>query len=225
MEMSELTYGQKSHVWQWSTRGVPVGYYQSVGVAAGCCADRRACKSRVALEDAQQFAELWAAKFCRQMALAARVMRTLEHGRVPRDGILAIAKLIPKDEPNAPRHIEDLGGAARAIPGDRPPKAFWRALWKIHRVCGFDTPSPGRLSNRHHLIVHTASGTELIGSCEANWWLSSSPPSPSSEATLDCACLRIAAARAGEQTSDPPRHGIRDRRSLPRTYIGARGAQ
>jgi hypothetical protein len=207
--MSELTYGQKGHVWQWPTGRVPVGYYQSVGVgvAASFCSDRPACKSRVALEDGKQSAEVWAVKFCRLMAHAARVMRTLEQSRVPQDGARAIAKLIPKDEANARRHIEDLEGAAPTVPGDRPPKFFWRALWKIHRVCGFDTPPPGRRSNRQHLIVHTASGTELVGGCEANWWLSSSPPSPSSEATLDCACLRIAAARAGEPSS-PPRADV-----------------
>jgi hypothetical protein len=53
-----------------------LAYYQSVGagVAAGFYADRPVCKSRVCPEDGQQFAEVWAVKFCRLMAHAARVM-------------------------------------------------------------------------------------------------------------------------------------------------------
>jgi hypothetical protein len=50
--MSELTYGQKARVWQWSTRRAPVGYYR-VGAAASFCA-----KLPVLRSVDSQFAEL-----------------------------------------------------------------------------------------------------------------------------------------------------------------------
>jgi hypothetical protein len=85
-------------------------------------------------------AEPWAAKFCRLIALAARVKQALEQGRVSWDGALAIAKMIPADEANARRQIEDFESSTATHPGDQPPESFWRALWKIHSACGLDAP-------------------------------------------------------------------------------------
>ena len=85
-------------------------------------------------------AEPWAAKFCRLIALAARVKQALEQGRVSWDGALAIAKMIPADQANARRQIEDFESSTATHPGDQPPESFWRALWKIHSACGLDAP-------------------------------------------------------------------------------------
>jgi hypothetical protein len=84
--------------------------------------------------------EHWAAKFCRLIALAARVKQALEQGRVSWDGALAIAKMIPADEANARRQIEDFESSTATHPGDQPAESFWRALWKIHSTCGLDVP-------------------------------------------------------------------------------------
>ena len=83
-------------------------------------------------------ADPWAAKFCRLIALAARVKQALEQGRVSWDGALAIAKMIPADEATARRQIEDCESSTAMHPGDQPPESFWRALWKIHSACGLD---------------------------------------------------------------------------------------
>jgi hypothetical protein len=53
--------------------------------------------------------EHWAAKFCRLIALAARVKQALEQGRVSWDGALAVAKMIPIKEVNARTQIGDMG--------------------------------------------------------------------------------------------------------------------
>jgi hypothetical protein len=82
--------------------------------------------------------ELWAVKFSRLMALAARVRQALEQGRVSWDRALAIAKMIPADEANARSQIDDIEGVAASFPGDQPTESFWRALWKIRAACGLD---------------------------------------------------------------------------------------
>ena len=84
--------------------------------------------------------ERWAAQYCRQMALVARVKRGLEQGRVSWDGALAAVKLIPADETSARQLVDDLEGSAASYSGARPSESFYRALWKIHRACGLDTP-------------------------------------------------------------------------------------
>ena len=84
--------------------------------------------------------ELWAVKFSRLMALAARLRQALEQGRVSWDRALAIAKMIPADEANARNQIDDIEGVAASYPGDQPTESFWRALWKIHAACGLDAP-------------------------------------------------------------------------------------
>jgi hypothetical protein len=157
------------------------------------------------------------------MALAARVMRTFEQGRIPRDGVLAVPKLVPKNEAKARRHIEDLEGAAPTAPGDRPPKASWRALWKIHRVCGFDIPCPGTRSCREHRIVHTASRTELVGGCDANWWLSSEEGEGGEKQLWTAAAPGLPLPALTSKRAQ--RQGIGNRRSPPRAYVGAWGVQ
>ena len=66
--------------------------------------------------------------------------QALEQGRVSWDGALAIAKMIPADQANARRQIEDFESSTATHPGDQPPESFWRALWKIHSACGLDAP-------------------------------------------------------------------------------------
>jgi hypothetical protein len=82
--------------------------------------------------------ELWAAKFSRLMALAARLRQALEQGRVSWDRALTIAKMISADEANVRRQIDDIEGVAASYPGDQPTESFWRALCKIHTACGLD---------------------------------------------------------------------------------------
>jgi hypothetical protein len=84
--------------------------------------------------------ERWAAQYCRQMALAARVRRVLEQGRVSWDGALAAVKLIPRDETTARLHVDDFEGAAASYLSGPPSESFWRAVWKIAGACGLDTP-------------------------------------------------------------------------------------
>jgi hypothetical protein len=84
--------------------------------------------------------EHWAAKFCRLIALAARVKQALEQGRVSWNGALALAKMVPTDQATARRQIEDFESSTTTHPGDQPPESFWRALWKIHSACGLDAP-------------------------------------------------------------------------------------
>jgi hypothetical protein len=84
--------------------------------------------------------EHWAAKYCRQLALAARVKRALEQGRVSSDDALATAKLISTDETNARRQVDDLEGRAASPLGAQPSESFWRAVWKIASACGLDAP-------------------------------------------------------------------------------------
>src|ERR1700726_36739 len=45
--------------------------------------------------------EHWAAKFCRLIALAARVKQALEQGRVSWNGALVLAKMVPTDQATA----------------------------------------------------------------------------------------------------------------------------
>jgi hypothetical protein len=84
--------------------------------------------------------ERWAAKYCRQMALAERVKRALEQGHVSWDVALAAAKLIIVDEESARRQIEDIQDRPAKYPGDQPTESFWRAVWRIVRACGLDAP-------------------------------------------------------------------------------------
>ena len=95
---------------------------------------------RISWQAALAAGELWAAKFSRLMGLAARLRQALEQGRISWDRALAIAKMIPTDEANARSQIDDIDGVEASYPGDQPPESFWRALWKIHSVCGLDAP-------------------------------------------------------------------------------------
>jgi hypothetical protein len=84
--------------------------------------------------------ELWAAKYCRQMALAERAKRALEQGRVPWVDALAATKLIVTDEESARRQINVMMDHPVKYPRDRPTESFWRALCRIVRACGLDAP-------------------------------------------------------------------------------------
>jgi hypothetical protein len=83
--------------------------------------------------------EPWAAKFCRLMALAARVLRATERGLISWKECLDVAKLIASDEAAARDQLEQMETRSPQY-ADRPLESFWRALWKIHRACGLDTP-------------------------------------------------------------------------------------
>ena len=93
---------------------------------------------RISWQAALADGELWAVKFSRLMALAARLRQALEQGRVSWDRALAIAKMISADEASARSEIDDIEGSAASYPADRPLEGFWRALWKIHTGCGLD---------------------------------------------------------------------------------------
>ena len=104
--------------------------------AALVCREGRKVSWQAALADG----ECWAAKYCRQIALAARVKTALEQGRVSWAEGIAVAKLIPTNEARARRQIEDLRDAPVKYLGGPPLETFWRALWKIHSACGLDVP-------------------------------------------------------------------------------------
>jgi len=90
--------------------------------------------------DALAQGEHWAVKYCRQMALAARVKRAFEQGRVSWDCTLAAVKLIPRDETDARRQVNDFEGCAASQFGLQLSEGFWRAVWKIAGGCGLDSP-------------------------------------------------------------------------------------
>jgi hypothetical protein len=96
--------------------------------------------SRVSWQSALAEGERWAAKYCRQMALAARVKRAFEQGRVSWDCALAAVKMICKDEADARRHVNDFESCAASQFGGQLTEGFWRAVWKIVGGCGLDTP-------------------------------------------------------------------------------------
>ena len=90
---------------------------------------------RISWQAALAAGELWAAKFSRLMALAARLRQALEQGRVSWDRALTIAKMISADEANVRRQIDDIEGVAASYPADRPLESFWRALLEdSHRM-------------------------------------------------------------------------------------------
>jgi hypothetical protein len=103
--------------------------------------------------------EHWAAQYCRQMALAARVKQALEQGRVSWDEGIAAAKLIVTDEASARRRIEGMQGAPAKYLGGPPAETFWRAVWKIAGACGLDIPvfpedaAAAALDNLKHLTA------------------------------------------------------------------------
>jgi hypothetical protein len=112
---------------------------------------------RVSWQTALSGGERWAAKYCRQVALAARIKRALEQGRVSFDGAATAAKLISADETSARRVVDDLESCEIRNSCHQPGEAFWRALWKIAGGCGLDTPpSPedaaaAAIANLQHL--------------------------------------------------------------------------
>jgi hypothetical protein len=89
--------------------------------------------------DALAQGEQWAAKCCRQMALAERVRRALEQGRISWDEGLATTKRIPTDEESARRQIANMHDRPPRYVGGPPLESFWRALWRILRACECDT--------------------------------------------------------------------------------------
>jgi hypothetical protein len=85
--------------------------------------------------------ELWAAQYCRLMALAERTRQAIRQGRIAQDECLAIGKLISRDEAAARSAVEQ--AEARAVRPQYafpPPDSFWDALWRIHKACGLDVP-------------------------------------------------------------------------------------
>ena len=85
--------------------------------------------------------ELWAAQYCRLMALAERTRQAIRQGRITWDECLAIAKLISRDEAAARSAVEQAEArAARSQCEFPPPESFWDALYRIRKKCGIDVP-------------------------------------------------------------------------------------
>jgi hypothetical protein len=84
--------------------------------------------------------EEWAAKFCRLMALAARIRDAVLAGRARWDVGLALAKKLTTDEAEVRRLIDEIerrpGGT-----GEMLTEGFWVELWRVHRACGCDVPA------------------------------------------------------------------------------------
>jgi hypothetical protein len=84
--------------------------------------------------------EEWAAKFCRLMALAARIRDAVLAGRARWDVGLALAKKLTTDEAEVRRLIDEIerrpGGT-----GEMLTESFWVELWRVHRACGCDVPA------------------------------------------------------------------------------------
>lgn len=90
---------------------------------------------------ALQRGELWAAQYCRLMALAERTRQAIGQGRIGWNECLAIGKLISGDEAAARSEVEKAEAhAARPQYECPPPDSFWDALWRIRKACGIDVP-------------------------------------------------------------------------------------
>jgi hypothetical protein len=102
----------------------------------------RLCRAgkRVSWQAALAGGEHWAAKYCRQIALAARARQALEQGRVSAADAVAATKLIITDEASARHQIDDMQSHLAKYPGGQPTESFWRAVWKIAGACGLDSP-------------------------------------------------------------------------------------
>jgi hypothetical protein len=97
--------------------------------------------SRIAWHAALDRGEEWAAKFCRLMALAARIRDAVLEGRARWDDGLALAKKLTTDEAEVRRLIDEIerrpGGT-----GEMLTESFWEVeLWRVHRACGCDVPA------------------------------------------------------------------------------------
>jgi len=95
---------------------------------------------RVSWFDGLAKCERWAVQYCRQMALAARVKRAYDRGRVSWDDALVVAKLIVADEATARRQIEVMEGRSASHQDGKLTEGFWRAILKIIKACGLDGP-------------------------------------------------------------------------------------
>jgi hypothetical protein len=117
---------------------------------------------RVSWQAALAEGEPWAVQYCRQMALAARVRRAHERGRVSWDEALSVAKLIVANEAGARHRINDMEGRAAEYQDSKLTEGFWRAIWKIVGACGLDTPvfpedaAAAAIDNLKHLTGLTA---------------------------------------------------------------------
>src|SRR5271156_3868850 len=103
---------------------------------------RVSCGRSISWSAALERGELWAAQYCRLMALAERTRQAILQGRIAWDECLAIGKLISRDEAAARSEVEK-AEAREARPQYEfpPPDSFWDALWRIHKACGLDGPS------------------------------------------------------------------------------------
>ena len=97
--------------------------------------------SEISWPAALQCGELWAAQYCRLMALAERTRQAIRQGRIAWHECLAIAKLISRDEAAARSAVEQAEAlAARPKYEFPPPESFWDALYRIRKECGIDVP-------------------------------------------------------------------------------------
>jgi hypothetical protein len=92
-------------------------------------------------QDALAAGEEWAAKFCRLMALAARIRDAVHGGRARWDVGLALAKnLTTNDEAEVRELIDEIDCLPGGF-GERLTGSFWVQLWRVHRACGCDVPA------------------------------------------------------------------------------------
>jgi hypothetical protein len=80
-----------------------------------------------------------AVKFCRLMALAARIRDAVLEGRARWNEGLALAKKLTVDEAEVRRLIEAIERRDSGI-GEQPTEGFFTSLWRVHRACGCDVP-------------------------------------------------------------------------------------
>ena len=83
--------------------------------------------------------EEWAAKFCRLMALAARIRDAVLEGRARWDEGLELAKQLTIDEAEVRRRIDEIERRPSG-PGETLTGGFWVGLCRVHRACGCDVP-------------------------------------------------------------------------------------
>jgi hypothetical protein len=95
---------------------------------------------RIAWHAALEHGEEWAAKFCRLMALAARIRDAVLEGRARWNEGLALAKKLTVDEAEVRRLIDEIERRPSG-PGETLTRSFWNALWGVHRACGCDVPA------------------------------------------------------------------------------------
>jgi hypothetical protein len=122
---------------------------------------RVSCGRSISWSAALERGELWAAQYCRLMALAERTRQAIRQGRIDWDECLQIGKLISRDEAAARSAVAEAEAREARPQYEFPsPDSFWDALWRIHKACGLDVPRskdpdavPTAIENAKHLAA------------------------------------------------------------------------